>query len=100
MNTYPPLMEWHLKQSGAMEDYEELKDCDDYTSREVLMKKLRRRYNMENKCPRRKKVKLPVSGTVISITYHDPGAVIQALPTDPRIKDADYFFMTLKKTHL
>ena len=41
MNTHPPLMKWHLKQSGAMEDYEELKDCDDYTSREVLMKKLR-----------------------------------------------------------
>ena len=57
-----------------------------------MLKKLKERYNLGNKEPFRKKIKLPVSETVIRLTLHDPGAAIQSLLTDPRIKDADYFF--------
>ena len=85
-------MEWHLKSSGKMEDYEQLKDCNAYVSQKVMMKKLKARYNMENKFAEQQKVKLPISGAVVKLTLHDPGPVIQALLTDPRINDADYFF--------
>ena len=85
-------MEWHLRESGKMEHYEELKDCQDYVSRHVMMNRLRKRYNMDNKYPYKKKVKLPVCGTTIRLSLHDPGAVIQSLLTDPRIQDTDYLF--------
>ena len=92
LNTYPEVMEWHLRASHVMEDYEQLKDCDKYISRERLMKSLKVRYNMSNKYPYRKKIKLPVSGTIIRLTLHDPGAVLQSLLTDPHIQDEDYCF--------
>ena len=55
-----------------------------------MMKRLRARYNMGNKYPYRRKVKLPVSKTVVRLTVHDAGSVIQALLTDQRIKDVEY----------
>ena len=92
LKTYPELMSWHLKATGFMKEYEQLKHCDAYVSRHVMMKKLKERYNMGNKYPLTKKVKLPVSKTVVKLTLHDPCAVIQALLTDPRLQDDDYFF--------
>ena len=92
LNTYPELMQWHLRESHAMEDCDQLQDCRDYMSRERIMKRLKTRYNMRNKYPYRKKIKLPVSGTIIRMTLHHPGAVLQSLLTDPRIGDDDYCF--------
>ena len=92
LNTYPEVMEWHFKESGAMLECDLLKDCRQYVSREVMMKRLKARYNMGNKYPYRRKVKLPVSKTVVRMTVHDAGSVIQALLTDPRIKDDEYCF--------
>ena len=92
LNTHPELMEWHLKSSGKMEHYKQLKDCPAYISQKVMLKRLKVRYNMENKFAEEVKVKLPVSGAVVKLTLHDPHYVIQALLTDPRIQDADYFF--------
>ena len=92
LNTYEGVMEWHLRQCGKMEAYEQLKDCSDYISRKVMMKRLKERYNMTNKNPYKKKVKLPISGSVIRLSLHDPGALLQSLLTDPRIKDQDYTF--------
>ena len=85
-------MEWHLRESDKMEQFQQLKDCRAYISREVMMKRLRLRYNMGNKYPYRKKIKLPVSGTVVRMTLLNPGAVIQSLLTDPRIKEGEYCF--------
>ena len=92
LNTYPEIMEWYLRESNAMEDYEQLKDCSSYISRDKIMKKLKERYNMGNKHPYRKKVKLPMSGTVIRLTLQEPGAALQSLLTDPRIQDDNYLF--------
>ena len=85
-------MEWHLKESDKMEHYQQMKDCRTYISRDVMMDRLRQRYNMGNKYPYWKKIKLPVSGTVVRMTLHNPGAVMQSLLTDPRIKDDEYCF--------
>lgn len=92
LNTYRALMEWHLRGKGDLREHEELKDCRNYISREVMMKELRSRYNMNNKYPYRKKVKLPISGSVVKLTMHDPLAVLQSLLTDPRVEDDDYLF--------
>ena len=92
LNTYQEDMEWHLRESDKMEQFEQLKDCRAYISREAMTKRLRLRYNMGNKYPYRRKVKLPVSKTVVRITLHDAGSVIQSLLTDPRIKDDEYCF--------
>ena len=92
LNTYQEVMEWHLKESDKMEHYQQMKDCRTYISRDVMMDRLRQRYNMGNKYPYRKKIKLPVSGSVVRMTLHSPAAVIQSLLTDPRIKDDEYCF--------
>ena len=56
------------------------------------MKSTRGRYNMDNKYPHKKKVKLPISGEVVRMTLHDPASVVQALLTDPRLEDSDFCF--------
>ena len=59
---------------------------------EKTMKDVRSRHNMDNKYPHQQKVKLPISGEIVRLTLHEPGSVLQALLTDPRIQDSDYCF--------
>ena len=92
LNAYPSIMEWHLKESGELGDLETLKDSLHYIGRETLFKTLEKRYNMTNKHPFQKKIKLPVSGSVVNITCNTTTSVFQQLLTDPRMKDADYMF--------
>jgi hypothetical protein len=93
LNAYRDLMEWHLRESGQLDDYEDLKDAPElYTGRNTLLEQLNKRYNMEKLKPYTKKIKLPVSGSVINQTLHYAPAVIQGLLTDPRLNDADYLF--------
>ena len=92
MNAHRALMEWHLQAKGDLDGGLDLKDCPQYMSRDVMMKNLRKRYNMDNKYPHQKKVKLPISGEIVKLTMHDPQSVLQALLTDPRLKDEDYAF--------
>ena len=89
LNAYKDLMEWHLREKGEIEG---IKNSRSFISREVMLKKLRDRYNFKNKYPYKKKIKLPVCGQVIHQTLHLAPAVIQGLLTDPRIEDADYLF--------
>ena len=83
-------MEWHLRESGQLDDCDDLKDAPElYTDRNTLLERLNKRYNMEKLKPHTKKIKLPVSGSVINQTLHCAPAVIQGLLTDPRLNDAD-----------
>ena len=92
LNAHRPLMEWHLKSSGELQEGQDLNGCRSYMTREATMKSMRGRYNMDNKYPHSKKVKLPISGEVVRLTLHDPLSVVQALLTDPRLEDSDYCF--------
>ena len=65
LNAYKDIMEWHLKDKGDIGWYEGIKHSQSYISREVMLKKLRDRYNFKNKYPYKKKIKLPVCGQVI-----------------------------------
>ena len=92
LNAHKDLMKWHLEASGELGEGQDLQNCRGYKSREVTMKEMRSRYNMDNKYPHQKKVKLPISGEIVRLTLHEPGSVLQALLTDPRIQDSDYCF--------
>ena len=92
MNAHRDLMIWHLKCKGQLQEGMKLGECEEYMSREVMMKRLKARYNMANKYPHQKKVRLPVSGEIVRLTLHDPKCCIQSLLTDPRILDSDYAF--------
>jgi hypothetical protein len=92
LNGYPEIMEWHLKESGLLRAHEKLSDSSHYIGRETMLGRLKQRYNFSNKYPFQRKVKLPTSGTVVKITCHDAGSVIQQLLTDPRLQDSDYLF--------
>ena len=92
MNAYEPVMLWHLRESKRLYDHQGLGDCGQYIGRKAMIQKLIKRYNFENKMPKQKTIKLPVSGTVVKITCHDTKATIQRLLTDPRILSQDYMF--------
>lgn len=92
LNGYNEVMEWHLKESGLVRDHESAAASKHFIGREVMLDRLKERYNYKNKFPFQKRVKLPTSGAVVKITCHDVGYVIQQLLTDPRIQDSDYLF--------
>lgn len=92
LNSHRQLLQWHYREKGWIHQAQPVSECSDYLSRKVVFKRLNRRYNMLNKHPFTKLVKLPISGAVVKLCMHEPGAVLQGLLTDPRIKDADYLF--------
>ena len=92
LDAYKPLMEWHYREAGDLKPHQSVKDHPTYIGRNAMLKRLAKRYNMEDKFPTEKWVKLPVSGMKVKIAVHDAGAAIQSLLTDPRITDDDYLF--------
>ena len=78
-------MEWHIKEEGDIKLHESVKDSETYISHKTMLKKLRDRYNYKNKFRRKKKVKLPVSKSVLHLT-------VQGLLTDSRLEDAEFLF--------
>ena len=92
LNTYPSVMEWHLKETGKLRDHETLGDAIGYHHRATLMKRLLPRYNLLQMVPREKKVRLPSSRAVVSIPVRDAADCIVSLLTDPRFLESDYLF--------
>ena len=92
LNSYQPMLEWHLKQIGVLKDHQTLKDTKEYWTRETLIKKLMQRYNGTPLQPKIKKVRLPFSKSVAQIPVRDARDVIVSLLTEPRIKDEDMLF--------
>ena len=92
LNAYKALMEWHVREKGDINEHQAINEAPSYINRKAMLRKLGKRYNFLNKYPYQKKVKLPVSGTVIRQTLHYAPAVIQGLLTDPRLRDAEYLF--------
>lgn len=92
MNAYESVFLWHLHQSDKLYRQQTLGDYPRFIGRQTMIKRLVERYNFEEKLPRQKTIKLPVSGTVVKITHHSAQATIQRLLTDPRIEAKDYLF--------
>ena len=83
LTAYDKIMEWHT----ANLDTGHLK-----VTKDKLMSRLRKRYNMEDTQPYPVRTVLPHSKVVLDVPCHDAGAMLRDLLTDPRIKEEDYLF--------
>jgi len=92
LNAYDSLMAWHFKQRGWIKEHETAADSSHYISRKTILNRLTERYNAKSKFPYQRKLILPASGTVVKVSLHDTGSVLQRLLTDPRIEEDDYLF--------
>lgn len=92
LNAYKDVLEWHLKESGRLKPHETLKDVDQYSHRNTLMKRLLERYNLGGLTPEEIKITLPSSKAVVSVPCVDARECIVSLLTDPRFQAADYLF--------
>ena len=92
MCLYETILDWHLREIGRLEDHETLKHAREYCSREVLMKKLKKRYNMNQKFAQSIPIVLPHSRAKVNIVSHDARACVESLLTDPRFKPQDFLF--------
>lgn len=93
LDTYEAVMKWHFREIGEIRDHETLGSTTRYISRQVLFKKLFKRYNIDkNAYSVVKEITLPSSKAKARIVTNDARAVIQSLLTDPRIRDEDYLF--------
>jgi hypothetical protein len=93
LNAYKELYEWHLQANATIKNYQTAKDAgDDYVGRETLLKRLRKRTNMEGKQPKMVRVRLPSSKEVVEIPCHDAADCLVSLLSDPRLKDDDFSF--------
>lgn len=93
LDTYNAVFEWHLRAAGKLRPNETLSKSMAYISRDVIMGRLRERYNYVGKMePITKTVKLPHCKAKVPIVCHNPAYVLQSLLTDPRIKTEDYLF--------
>ena len=79
---YRVLMDWHFRHLNVQKKVTVPK----------LLKKLRKRYNMEDTLPHQVQVVLPSSGAKVKIPCHNWLAMTRDLLTDPRITDDDYLF--------
>lgn len=92
MDAYNQLLMWHLKAAGKAHHYETGRANAHFISKNVLLDRLTKRYNMREKFPYTKTIKLPVSKSTVKISLHDTKAVIQRLLTEPRNNPEDYAF--------
>jgi hypothetical protein len=91
MNTYKNVFEWHLKEKGILRADESAKAAGKhYIGRDTLLKKLATRYNMTDRAPFVRTIRLPHSKEVVKIPCHRAEDAVERLLTDPRILPEDY----------
>ena len=91
LNAYTEIFEWHLQETGVITDQETVKDAGHrFIGRRKLLKRLAKRYNMNNKYPTERKVRLPFCKEVARIPCFDVRGAIERLLTKPQIT-ADHY---------
>jgi hypothetical protein len=92
MNAYSMVMDWHLREKGVLKEGMTLKDAGtaNFIGRSTLINRLAKRYNMTNKMPIEKVVRLPSSKEVVRIPIFDAEDCIVELLTNPLLKDEDF----------
>ena len=97
LNVCKDVMEWHLKQSGKLQEHENMGDQQEYQSRKTLMKCLLTRCNLNDMKPKMRTIRLPSSKAVVQVPYQEATDCIVSLLTDPRFDDQDcLFFMMIR----
>lgn len=95
LDTYDELMEWHHREKGDISEHESLKhvaNVDEFISREKIIGRLKERYNMVGKFPKKAELNLPSSKAKVTLTIHSAWDCVESLLTDPRVNDDDYNF--------
>ena len=96
LDAYDALMEWHHREKGDISERETLKhvvNVDEYISRTKMIDRLKDRYNMRDKFPKKEELYLPNSKAMVMLTVHQAWDCIESLLTDPRVRDEDYNFL-------
>ena len=91
LGTYDDILAWHLRASGKLLRHESPKRHPDFVSREPLINKLMKRYNIRD-VNKIEAITLPSSRARATIIKNDVKMCLQSLLTDPRIEDDDYLF--------
>ena len=94
MNAYAAIMDWHLRERGVLADGTTLRDAgpDHYVGRNALIARLGQRYNLKDRGPTEKIVRLPSSKEVVKIPVFDAEDCIVELLTNPLLQDEDFDF--------
>ena len=92
LNVYSEVLEWHLKETGRLQEHESLGDIEHYQHRKTLMKRMLPRYNLLDMVPIEKKVRLPSSKAVVSIPCRDAGECLVSLLTSSSASVGSLFF--------
>jgi len=93
LESYKGMMEWYFRASGLLHTHEVMSTHRQYISREILLKRLTKRYNLEgNKTNIEREITLPSSRSRAKMILNDAKWCIQSLLTDPKISDDDYLF--------
>jgi hypothetical protein len=92
LDTYDDVMRWHLEESGKLGRYDSLGMSKHFVSRDNLMKKLRKRYNMDKKYATPKTIILPHTNSKVTIWKKLARDNVVSLLTDPRWKDKDWLY--------
>ena len=79
---FEAIFEWHVEHLEA--------SC--MVTREALLKRLAKRYNMTKAALIKRNITLPHSQSKVTVITHDFQAQVQSLLSDPRWKDSDYLF--------
>jgi hypothetical protein len=96
LGTYKDIMEWHLKETGALQENATVGETSAYVSQKRMYEKLRIRYNIQPEYYGViKTLELPSSHTRVDIVTNDAGVMIRSLLTDPRVSDEDYLFFDM-----
>ena len=92
LTAYDDHIGWYLEETGKRIANEPIGEVPDYLSRKKLMKTLKERYNMSDKFPFQRKIKLPHSGATIKVVCLSAHNVVWQLLADPRLTDDDFCF--------
>ena len=92
LDTYDEVMRWHLVENEVLMEHQGLGEACGYLSREVLLKRLAKRYNMVGKEPTTSTFYLPSCGTKVSLVRHNFCDLVHSLLTDPRLCDDDFLW--------
>ena len=92
LDTYDDVMEWHLQESGKLGRHEPLGKSKYFVSRDKLMKKLRKRYDMDKQYAKSRTIVLPHTNSKVTIWKKLARDNVLSLLTDPRWKDEDWLY--------
>ena len=100
LDTYDAVMEWHLKESGFLNEGQTLGKSKHFISRKVLMARLKKRYDMRKKYAHPVARILPHSKSKVQVYRRHARDLVQSLLADPRWCDEDWLFFPNAKGEL